>query len=132
MNPEKELSEIHEKVCFGDAVKTVPLDELIKICIYFLIDKCEVVYVGQSVNIYQRLNSHRNDVKKDYDEVKLIEYRKEELNNAEDKIISLFEPKYNKTKTGGFFGIFDDLVHTIKIKNKKEIDRFNKPRKIKL
>ena len=118
---EKRLDDIISEISFGEAVKTIPLDELILTGIYFLISDSEVVYIGQSLNIYQRINRHLSDNKKIFDEVKFIEYEKEFLNDRESEYINLFIPKYNKTKTDGFYGCFVDIVKNIKINNANEV-----------
>lgn len=68
--------------------------------IYALIDKDEIVYVGQSKNILLRLNDHRAS-NKVFDSWCIVENlgtytTSKEVNRLEEKYIRKFIPKYNK------------------------------------
>lgn len=63
--------------------------------VYFLIDNDEIVYVGQSLNVYSRISAHKKD--KDFDKVFVIKCQKEELTEIERYYILLLRPKHNKT-----------------------------------
>lgn len=62
--------------------------------IYFLLKENVVVYVGKTAHGITRPLSHKN---KEYDTIKIIYCSKEELDFFEDKYITKYEPKYNKT-----------------------------------
>lgn len=62
-------------------------------CIYFLLDKGEVCYVGQSSRGLIRALSHTKD--KDFDEIKIISTKKENLDKKEAFYILKYNPKYN-------------------------------------
>lgn len=61
--------------------------------IYFLCDNEQVVYVGQSANIAQRVKTHI-DVK-NFDRVYALPVVVSELNNVEAAFIKYLQPKYN-------------------------------------
>ena len=68
--------------------------------IYALIDKDEIVYVGQSKNILSRLNDHKAS-NKVFDSWCIVENlgtytTSKEVNRLEEKYIRKFLPKYNK------------------------------------
>jgi hypothetical protein len=67
--------------------------------IYFLVnEKDEIVYVGQSNNIRQRVPNHRKAIV--HNRVFYLETAKEELDAAEQKYIRLCQPRFNKTDKG--------------------------------
>lgn len=63
--------------------------------IYFLLNKNDVVYVGQTKKGIVRPLSHRYD--KIFDTIKFIYCEENELDYLEDKYILKYKPKYNKT-----------------------------------
>lgn len=68
----------------------------IKRGIYFLFDKREIVYIGQSEFIEKRVFDHV--LNKDFDSYNFIEYLKDvSLNEIEADFILKYQPKYNKT-----------------------------------
>ena len=65
--------------------------------VYFLISKGEVVYVGQSVNVYSRITSHKSrDEYKRYDEALFLPVPKSDLNDLEVALIHALKPRYNR------------------------------------
>lgn len=65
----------------------------LSICgIYFLIKDNEIVYIGQSTNIFARLSGHGN---KDFDSVTFVPCEKSELNIMESLYILAYRPKLN-------------------------------------
>ena len=64
--------------------------------IYFLIKDEEVVYVGQSIEIFRRIGKHRNEGK-DFDSFAFIECEKSELDKLEAKYITALAPELNWT-----------------------------------
>jgi hypothetical protein len=67
-----------------------------KECIYFLILASEIVYVGKTARLEQRLNEHRKDNKL-FDDVLYLPVKGEVLAQAERELIGYFEPATNKT-----------------------------------
>lgn len=61
--------------------------------IYFLINKGEVVYVGQTTQGIIRPFSHKD---KQFDSVRILVCNKSELDLLEDKFIKKYTPVYNK------------------------------------
>ncbi len=64
--------------------------------VYFLIKDKEVVYVGQSIDIYGRLSKHRADGR-DFDSFAFIQCEKALLNDLESLYISAFVPFMNSS-----------------------------------
>lgn len=68
--------------------------------IYALINKDEIVYIGQSKNILKRIGDHRTS-RKVFDSWCIVENlgiytTSKEVNRLEEKYIRKFLPKYNK------------------------------------
>lgn len=63
--------------------------------IYFLVHNNIVIYVGQSIDIYTRISSHKN--KKEFTSAFYIECPEEELKCTEDYYIIALNPPLNKT-----------------------------------
>lgn len=61
--------------------------------IYFLLNNNEVVYVGQTKHGLKRPLSHTN---KEFDEIKILYCKENELDITEDKFIQKYKPIYNK------------------------------------
>ena len=116
----EKLDTMIDELLNPDSVKVLDLESMFTVGIYFLVSENEIVYVGQSIDIGQRVRSHRNDIKKVFDEVRFIECKEEELLEKECEFISVLNPKYNKTKTDGFYGCCPDIVKSIFTRNKKE------------
>jgi hypothetical protein len=62
--------------------------------VYFLLNKNEIVYVGQTLNIEQRLRAHCRDKK--FERVSYIKVLKRDLNYTEAYYIVKFRPPYNQ------------------------------------
>lgn len=107
-----------------------------KICgIYFYRDlkNDEIVYVGQSTNIYQRHQQHyyksaynNQPINRVLQNNKLryileIERRclPEELNELEQEYIDLLQPRFNFTKGGHFISMSEDIIDKIRLVNVK-------------
>jgi hypothetical protein len=70
-----------------------------RVCgIYFLIQEDEIVYVGQSVTVHNRINQHVGV--KEFDRFTYIRCKPEELDVLETKYILKFKPKYNFDSNG--------------------------------
>lgn len=65
--------------------------------VYFLVDGDEIVYVGQSVNIYARIPQHHS---KQFDRYLYIPCEPKLLNALESLYIHCFQPKLNFTSEG--------------------------------
>ncbi len=76
----------------GDILTFSPCDRCF---IYFLLRGGEVVYVGQTTNGLSRPFAHYD---KEYDTVKVLPMKLEELDEAEDSFICKYKPMYNKTR----------------------------------
>ncbi len=64
-------------------------------CIYFLVKNNEVVYVGKSTYLMQRVLTHQVNRQKDFDEVFWLSVPQEELGETEKAFIRLLRPRYN-------------------------------------
>lgn len=62
--------------------------------IYFLFKNHELIYIGQSEDIFKRVPIHLGS--KDFNNWNYIEYENENLNNIEAEFILKFQPKQNK------------------------------------
>lgn len=82
-----------------------------KLCgIYFLIKNNEIIYIGQSVNILQRLFEHR--VKKPHERFSYIECEVDKLNLLESLYIHKFNPVgngKNSNKYGAYGGVHSPI-----------------------
>ena len=70
-------------------------------CIYALFKNEVVVYIGQSINPFNRIGQHTKD--KDFDYFRLMPCLKKRLTYWEDYLIGKYDPKYNiqkKRKSG--------------------------------
>lgn len=63
--------------------------------VYFLMLKREIVYVGQSTNIANRIGQHAKE--KEFDRVRFIRCDREHLNKVEGFFIDLLQPRLNGT-----------------------------------
>lgn len=63
--------------------------------IYFLFKDNELVYIGQSEDIYKRVPSHL--FSKDFNNWNYIEYVNDDLNTLEAEFILKYRPKHNKS-----------------------------------
>jgi len=101
----KHRMEIREEIRFKNGLpKSLPLlsSELRRIdmkmispCVYFLVKKREVVYIGQSLNLLRRLAQHGE---KDFDEVYYLPVSESEMITTEKVLIRDFNPKLNKIR----------------------------------
>lgn len=70
-------------------------------CIYFLTNnqsenKSEVVYVGQTKSLGNRLGAHYSNQKKIFDSFSYVFINEDLLDEMEEILISIFHPKYNE------------------------------------
>jgi hypothetical protein len=74
-------------------------------CVYFLVKGSEVVYIGQSISMLSRAESHKKNPEKDFDEIFCLPIREAYLNEVEGAFIRHFKPKLNgRSKTGKILG----------------------------
>tara|TARA_R110000737_G_C14245384_1_gene425620 strand:+ start:44 stop:529 length:486 start_codon:yes stop_codon:yes gene_type:complete len=78
------------------ARKDFYIDELHRDCIYILYRDDELVYVGQSKNVYNRLNQHKRD--KVFDRVRVLHCREDRKLYWEKILINSYKPIYNRNK----------------------------------
>lgn len=62
--------------------------------VYFLIKDDEIIYVGKSVRIPNRLRDHQRG--KDFDRVFFVECKEDELDDLEKRCIREFSPRLNR------------------------------------
>jgi hypothetical protein len=67
--------------------------------VYFLCDRHRVLYVGQSINVFGRIQAHAIEARVPFDRVFFVQMPEGELNEREKKFIHRFHPKFN-TKPG--------------------------------
>jgi hypothetical protein len=65
-------------------------------CLYFLIFNNDIIYIGQTIDLTIRLQSHKRT--KTYDTVRFIPCDKDRLNHYENRLIKYFKPKLNSLK----------------------------------
>ena len=75
--------------------KQVRVTDLARPSVYILYDNEEVVYVGQSINPYQRMAQHLRD--KEFTHIRILICRKCRMNFWEQKLIQAYNPMYNVT-----------------------------------
>lgn len=63
--------------------------------VYFLIDDLEIVYVGQSENVHDRLSAHIRLKEKQFDSFHFVECHPALLNELEHSYIAALQPKHN-------------------------------------
>lgn len=85
MNKEINFSHKENKPMFG------------KSGVYFLFYKEDIVYVGQSKNIEERIKAHQADNEKNFNSWNCIYLKHHQLNNTEAFYILSLLPIYNKT-----------------------------------
>lgn len=66
--------------------------------VYFLIRQNKIVYVGQSRDVYSRVQSHRAERRIEFDRFKFLDVAVADLNTVERFYIAKFDPEYNRTK----------------------------------
>lgn len=64
--------------------------------IYFLVDDAQIVYIGQSVDVFTRVLSHRRDGYKTFDKCCWVPVPRDELDAVESALIALFKPRHNR------------------------------------
>lgn len=85
-----------------DAMIDITRETNLSCGVYFLRDQGEIVYVGQSVSVYNRVSQHRQQKK--FDSVSFLPCRRDQLNNLEGFFIRLLKPKLNGHSRDGVHG----------------------------
>ena len=75
--------------------KQVRVTDLARPSVYILYRNEEVVYVGQSINPYQRMAQHLRD--KEFTHIRILICRKCRMSFWEQKLIQAYNPMYNVT-----------------------------------
>ena len=91
---EKKIKHKYEGGC--KVRKDFYIDQIIRDCVYILYNEDVIVYVGQSKNIYNRLNQHIRD--KEFDRVRYLHCREDRKLYWEKVLIDRYKPIYNKHK----------------------------------
>jgi len=89
--------------------------------VYFLFYGQEIVYVGQSTHVPERVATHVCERKMKFDRVTYLALPTSELFSEEARYISMFRPKYNKTG----FGREETNCTTIVLKGSSNKFRFS-------
>lgn len=63
--------------------------------IYFLLKNDEVVYVGKTVNLFERIMTHQKQCSKDFDDYVFYKIDNEKLDICERYFINKLKPIYN-------------------------------------
>jgi hypothetical protein len=63
--------------------------------IYFLLNKGEVVYVGKTINVGNRIASHLSEGSKLFEDIYFIDVLEKQLDELEQQFIGFYKPKYN-------------------------------------
>jgi hypothetical protein len=69
-------------------------------CVYFLVRKGRIVYVGMSDSLYSRITDHLKD--KAFDRVLFLRVLPDEMSTVESAFIRIFKPAYNAPRTHEF------------------------------
>ena len=85
--PPSENTRIHRK--------RVRVTDLARPSIYILYHQDEVVYVGQSINPYQRMAQHMRD--KRFTDIRIMSCKRTRMSYWEQKLIQAYNPRYNVT-----------------------------------
>jgi len=85
--PPSETTRLHRKM--------VRVTDLARPSIYILYREQRVIYVGQSVNAYQRMSQHLRD--KEFTHIRIMTCRKDRMNYWEQKLIDALSPLLNVT-----------------------------------
>lgn len=87
VRPPTETTRLHRKL--------VRVTDLARPSVYVLYQDETVVYVGQSINPYQRMAQHLRD--KLFTHIRIMPCRRSRMSYWEEKLIKAYEPSYNVT-----------------------------------
>lgn len=83
--------------------KIIPIKPTVGI--YFLFKGDEIVYVGQSLNIFHRVEGHKAEGSKEFDSACFFECPVDKLDEYEIIAIRALAPKYNKAHN--YYSLYD-------------------------
>lgn len=89
---------VRSKPAIEDAVQRAAVDvkQLVQPCgVYFLLNDNEIVYVGQSVDVFSRVLSHGKDPSKVFNRSCWVPVSRDELDDVEGALIAMLKPKHN-------------------------------------
>lgn len=89
--------------------------------IYFLLDKNEVVYVGKTTQGISRPFHHKSSKK--FDQIKIIYFESDKLDEMEDFFIKKYKPKYNKISNYNQNYSLKRVIE--KLKNEKVVNKIS-------
>lgn len=89
--------------------------------IYFLLDKNEVVYVGKTTQGISRPFNHKSSKK--FDQIKIIYFESDKLDEMEDFFIKKYKPKYNKISNYNQNYSLKRVIE--KLKNEKVVNKIS-------
>jgi excinuclease UvrABC nuclease subunit len=86
-----------------DALRAQAMEDSFPIisAVYFLFAGDELVYIGQSLDVYMRVRHHYTAKDKEFDKWTFIEVRLHRLLSTERRLIQQFNPKYNLVHAKG-------------------------------
>lgn len=110
--------------------KSLPTEDYIMSCVYFLIRKGEVVYVGQSTKGFYRVLTHVGQ--KEFDSFSFVECSEENLDEMEAMYIAKLSPAHNHVMPNN--SIFKSMEQLKKITgyNKWKLKKIIKKNNIKI
>ena len=66
-----------------------------KPAVYFLMSADEIVYIGKTTSLPNRISAHLTESVKCFDEILYIDLLESQLDEVEQKLIKYYKPKYN-------------------------------------
>jgi hypothetical protein len=69
--------------------------------VYFLLLDEEIVYIGQSIDIYARISAHKKDCQKNFNKTAWVPIPSVNLNDVESALIAAFRPSQNRMGYAG-------------------------------
>jgi len=92
---------------------------MVSAAVYFLFSKGEIVYIGASKQIYQRIYQHKRAEKIQFDEVHFLPVLNSELRIVEGIMIERYKPKHNLINYGRFIETGDGVMKGYKHKKRE-------------
>lgn len=74
--------------------RAIPIKAVIGI--YFLLSGSEVIYIGQSINLIERIGNHLRNSNMSFDSYSFVEANESDLNELELKYIKKYRPRMNQ------------------------------------
>ena len=91
-----ELLKEADNLQFNNPYNKKPKERYVYSGVYILYDMGNIVYIGCSNDIYNRLECHFKENTKQYDEYEILCYNENDMKIIERYLINKFMPKYNK------------------------------------